>query len=171
MLRGADTEKVRQFRHHELSTYGIGTELDANAWRSVFRQLVVAGVLEVDAEGHGSLRLGAAARPVLRGEQPVHLREEPARARVVRGGERRSESTLHVEAGDRPLFDALRGWRAQLAREQNVPAYVIFHDRTLRDIAQLRPASLGELARVGGIGGSKLGRYGESVLEVIREAG
>ena len=171
VLRGADTEKVRQFRHHELSTYGIGTELDANAWRSVFRQLVVAGVLEVDAEGHGSLRLGAAARPVLRGEQPVHLREEPARARVVRGGERRSESTLHVKAGDRPLFDALRGWRAQLAREQNVPAYVIFHDRTLRDIAQLRPASLGELARVGGIGGSKLGRYGESVLEVIREAG
>ena len=171
VLRGADTEKVRQFRHHELSTYGIGTELDANAWRSVFRQLVVAGVLEVDAEGHGSLRLGAAARPVLRGEQPVHLREEPARTRVARGGERRSESTLHVEAGDRPLFDALRGWRAQLAREQNVPAYVIFHDRTLRDIAQLRPASLGELARVGGIGGSKLGRYGESVLEVIREAG
>lgn len=171
VLRGADTEKVRQFRHHELSTYGIGTELDANAWRSVFRQLVVAGVLEVDAEGHGSLRLGAAARPVLRGEQPVHLREEPARTRVARGGERRSESTLHVDAGDRPLFDALRGWRAQLAREQNVPAYVIFHDRTLRDIAQLRPASLGELARVGGIGGSKLGRYGESVLEVIREAG
>ena len=171
VLRGADTEKVRQFRHHELSTYGIGTELDANAWRSVFRQLVVAGVLEVDAEGHGSLRLGAAARSVLRGEQPVHLREEPARTRVARGGERRSESTLHVEAGDRPLFDALRGWRAQLAREQNVPAYVIFHDRTLRDIAQLRPASLGELARVGGIGGSKLGRYGESVLEVIREAG
>ena len=171
VLRGADTEKVRQFRHHELSTYGIGTELDANAWRSVFRQLVVAGVLEVDAEGHGSLRLGAAARSVLRGEQPVHLREEPARTRVARGGERRSESTLQVEAGDRPLFDALRGWRAQLAREQNVPAYVIFHDRTLRDIAQLRPASLGELARVGGIGGSKLGRYGESVLEVIREAG
>ena len=171
VLRGADTEKVRQFRHHELSTYGIGTELDANAWRSVFRQLVVAGVLEVDAEGHGSLRLGAAARPVLRGEQPVHLREEPARARVVRGGERRSESTLHVEAGDRPLFDALRGWRAQLAREQNVPAYVIFHDRTLRDIAQLRPASISELARVGGIGGGKLARYGEAVLEIVREQG
>ena len=103
--------------------------------------------------------------------ETVHLREEPARIRGARGGERRSESTLHVEAGDRTLFDALRGWRAQLAREQNVPAYVIFHDRTLRDIAQLRPASLGELARVGGIGGSKLGRYGESVLEVIREAG
>ena len=171
VLRGADTEKVRQFRHHERSTYGIGTELDANAWRSVFRQLVVAGVLEVDAEGHGSLRLGAAARPVLRGEQPVHLREEPARARVVRGGERRSESTLHVEAGDRPLFDALRGWRAQLAREQNVPAYVIFHDRTLRDIAQLRPASISELARVGGIGGGKLARYGEAVLEIVREQG
>ena len=172
VLRGADTEKVRQFRHHELSTYGIGTDLDANAWRSVFRQLVVAGLLEVDAEGHGSLRLGAAARPVLVGERTVHLREEPAR-KPGRGGagERRSESTLHVEAGDRPLFDALRAWRGQLAREQNVPAYVIFHDRTLRDIAQLRPASISELARVGGIGGSKLGRYGEGVLEVVREQG
>jgi len=173
VLRGADTEKVRQFRHHELSTYGIGGDLDATAWRSVFRQLVVAGLLEVDAEGHGGLRLGADAKPVLRGERRVHLREEPARkARGAgAGGERRSESTLHVDAGDRPLFEALRAWRGQLAREQNVPAYVIFHDRTLRDIAQLRPASTGELARVGGIGGSKLGRYGEAVLEIVREQG
>ncbi|WP_081760167.1 DNA helicase RecQ [Pseudoxanthomonas suwonensis] len=172
VLRGADTEKVRQFRHHEQSTYGIGSELDAGTWRSVFRQLVVNGLLEVDAEGHGSLRLGAAARPVLRGEQPVHLREEPARKRG-RGDSSasRSGSTLHVDAGDRALFDALRAWRAQTAREQNVPAYVIFHDRTLRDIAQLRPASISELARVGGIGGGKLGRYGEAVLEIIREEG
>ena len=76
-----------------------------------------------------------------------------------------------MDAGDRPLFDALRGWRGQLAREQNVPAYVIFHDRTLRDIAQLRPASISELARVGGIGGGKLARYGEAVLEIVREQG
>jgi ATP-dependent DNA helicase RecQ len=132
----------------------------------------VSGLLEVDAEGHGSLRLGAAARPVLRGESMVHLREEPARKPGRCGtGERRSESTLHVDAGDRALFDALRAWRGQIAREQNVPAYVIFHDRTLRDIAQLRPASISELARVGGVGGSKLGRYGEGVLETIREAG
>jgi ATP-dependent DNA helicase RecQ len=172
VLRGADTEKVRQFRHHELSTYGIGTDLDANAWRSVFRQLVVSGLLEVDAEGHGSLRLGAAARPVLKGEQAVAMRREPPSKRGSRSsGERRSESTLHVEVGDRLLFDALRRWRAQTAREQNVPAYVIFNDRTLRDIAQLRPASLSELNRVGGIGGSKLGRYGEDVLEIIREEG
>ncbi|WP_374012252.1 DNA helicase RecQ [Pseudoxanthomonas koreensis] len=172
VLRGADTEKVRQFRHHELSTYGIGTDLDTSAWRSVFRQLVVAGLLEVDTEGHGGLRLAATARPVLGGEQAVHLREEPARKPGRgSGGERRSESTLHVDSGDRALFDGLRAWRAQLAREQNVPAYVIFHDRTLRDIAQLRPASLGELARVGGIGGGKLGRYGEAVLEIVREQG
>ncbi|TXH63037.1 MAG: DNA helicase RecQ [Burkholderiaceae bacterium] len=174
VLRGADTEKVRQFRHHELSTYGIGTELDANTWRSVFRQLVVAGLLEVDTEGHGSLRLGQAARPVLRGERQLQLRED-VRRKASRGtgagGERRSGSTLHVDAGDRPLFDALRGWRGQLAREQSVPAYVIFHDRTLRDIAQLRPASISELARVGGIGGGKLARYGEAVLEIVREQG
>ncbi len=171
VLRGADTEKVRQFRHQELSTYGIGTDLDANAWRSVFRQLVVAGLLEVDAEGHGGLRLGPAARPVLKGEQAVHLREEPARKPGRGSGERPSQSTLHVESHDRPLFDALRAWRAGLAREQNVPAYVIFHDRTLRDIAQLRPASVSELARVGGVGGGKLARYGQDVLDVIREYG
>ena len=174
VLRGADTEKVRQFRHHELSTYGIGAELDATTWRSVFRQLVVAGLLEVDAEGHGSLRLGQAARPVLRGERQLQLREDVRRKAgrgTGAGGERRSGSTLHVDAGDRPLFDALRGWRGQLAREQNVPAYVIFHDRTLRDIAQLRPASISELARVGGIGGGKLARYGEAVLEIVREQG
>ena len=174
VLRGADTDKVRQFRHHELSTYGIGAELDATTWRSVFRQLVVAGLLEVDAEGHGSLRLGQAARPVLRGERQLQLREDVRRKAgrgTGAGGERRSGSTLHVDAGDRPLFDALRGWRGQLAREQNVPAYVIFHDRTLRDIAQLRPASVSELARVGGIGGGKLARYGEAVLEIVREQG
>ena len=174
VLRGADTDKVRQFRHHELSTYGIGAELDATTWRSVFRQLVVAGLLEVDAEGHGSLRLGQAARPVLRGERQLQLREDVRRKAgrgTGAGGERRSGSTLHVDAGDRPLFDALRGWRGQLAREQNVPAYVIFHDRTLRDIAQLRPASISELARVGGIGGGKLARYGEAVLESVREQG
>ena len=174
VLRGADTDKVRQFRHHELSTYGIGAELDANTWRSVFRQLVVAGLLEVDAEGHGSLRLGQVARPVLRGERQLQLREDVRRKAgrgTGAGGERRSGSTLHVDAGDRPLFDALRGWRGQLAREQNVPAYVIFHDRTLRDIAQLRPASISELARVGGIGGGKLARYGEAVLEIVREQG
>ena len=174
VLRGADTDKVRQFRHHELSTYGIGAELDATTWRSVFRQLVVTGLLEVDAEGHGSLRLGQAARPVLRGERQLQLREDVRRKAgrgTGAGGERRSGSTLHVDAGDRPLFDALRGWRGQLAREQNVPAYVIFHDRTLRDIAQLRPASISELARVGGIGGGKLARYGEAVLEIVREQG
>jgi len=172
VLRGADTEKVRQFRHHELSTYGIGTDLDTNTWRSVFRQLVVAGLLEVDAEGHGGLRLGAAARPVLKGERQVLMREEPAR-RTGRssGGDRPSQSTLHVDSYDRPLFDALRAWRAGLAREQNVPAYVIFHDRTLRDIAQLRPATISELARVGGVGGGKLARYGQDVLDVIREYG
>ena len=76
-----------------------------------------------------------------------------------------------MDAGDRPLFDALRTWRAEMAREQSVPAYVIFHDRTLRDIARLRPAAISELARVGGIGGSKLGRYGEAVLEIVREQG
>ena len=99
------------------------------------------------------------------------MREEPARRSGRGGSDRPSQSTLHVDSYDRPLFDALRAWRAALAREQNVPAYVIFHDRTLRDIAQLRPATIGELARVGGVGGGKLARYGQDVLDVIREYG
>src|SRR5690606_12562405 len=134
ILRGADTAKIRQFGHDALSTYGIGNEQDARQWRSVFRQLVAAGLLEVDLEGHGALRLSAASAAVLKGERSVPLRAEPpAQAR-----KRKRESTAGSPAAapvDLPAdaaarFEALRAWRAETARAQNVPAYVIFHDRT-----------------------------------------
>ena len=170
VLRGGEGERIRQFGHDKLSTYGIGTDLDAKAWRGVFRPLVAAGLLQVDAEGFGGLRLTDASRAVLVGGQTVMLRRElPSKKSRDRDGGPRTG--LPVGTQDLPLFRALRDLRARLAKEQNVPAYVIFHDSTLRNIAERRPESMGELAQVGGIGGAKLERYGAEVLEVVREQG
>jgi ATP-dependent DNA helicase RecQ len=169
VLRGADTERIRQLGHDQLTTYGIGSDLDAATWRGVFRQLVAASVLEVDAEGHGSLRLTASAKPVLQGQQTLLLRKDSPKLRQRSGGT--SPAAAEVPETDQPLFQALRRLRAQLAKEQNVPAYVIFHDATLRNIAQQRPTDLRALARVGGVGGSKLDRYGPALIDVVREAG
>ncbi|MCD7097426.1 DNA helicase RecQ [Stenotrophomonas sp. MMGLT7] len=169
ILRGSDSEKIRQFGHDKLSTYGIGTDLDARTWRSVFRQLVASGLLQVDAEAYGGLRLTDGSREVLKGQRQVMMRKESPRSRErERGGQR---SGLSVQPQDLELFNALRELRAGLAREQNVPAFVIFHDSTLRNIAEQRPASIDQLARVGGIGGSKLARYGEQLVQIVREQG
>ncbi|MEQ1513405.1 MAG: DNA helicase RecQ [Lysobacteraceae bacterium] len=170
VLRGGEGERVRQFGHDKLSTYGIGADLDAKAWRGVFRQLVAAGLLEVDAEGFGGLRLTDASRAVLTGGQTVVLRKELP-SKKSRDRDSGPRTGLPVQSQDLHLFQALRDMRARLAKEQNVPAYVIFHDSTLRNIAERRPDSMGELAQVGGIGGAKLERYGAEVLEVVREQG
>ncbi|WP_298580646.1 DNA helicase RecQ [uncultured Luteimonas sp.] len=169
VLRGADTERIHQFGHDRLAVYGVGTDLDARSWRGVFRQLVALGLLEVDAEGHGGLRLAEASRPVLRGEQPVLLRKESLRKRGRGGEARAARPAVEVPAADRPLFEALRSLRTRLAREQGVPPYVIFHDATLREIARLRPQTPGDLALVGGIGAGKIERYGDEVLDVVAE--
>ncbi|KFN48678.1 hypothetical protein N790_05890 [Arenimonas malthae CC-JY-1] len=169
VLRGQRKERVLQLGHDQLSTFGIGADLDERQWKGVFRQLVALGLLEVDIEGHGSLFLTDASRPVLRGEQPVALREDVVRRRErgspVRGG----PAPVALSADDQPLFEALRGLRAELAREQSVPAYVIFHDATLRAIAERRPRSLGELGTLPGVGSAKLERYGEQVLATVRD--
>jgi ATP-dependent DNA helicase RecQ len=170
VLRGEMTDKVRQHRHDEISTWGIGADLDDRAWRGVFRQLVAAGLLEADVERHGALRLTAASAPVLRGERELRLRSEspkPARRRRERG----SVDSAGLELAPESLlrFTALREWRSETAREQNVPAYVIFHDSTLRAIAEAAPEDLDELARIPGIGSSKLDRYGEAVLERLAD--
>ncbi len=170
VLRGGEGERIRQFGHDKLSTYGIGADLDAKTWRGVFRQLVAAGLLEVDAEGFGGLRLTDASRAVLTGGQTVVLRKELP-SKKSRDRDSGPRTGLPVQSQDLHLFQALRDMRARLAKEQNVPAYVIFHDSTLRNIAERRPDSMGELAQVGGIGGAKLERYGAEVLEVVREQG
>ena len=169
VLRGADTAKVRQFGHEALSTYGIGAELDAGQWRSVFRQLVAGGLLEADVEGHGALRLTAASEEVLKGRRSLSMRlEPPARARRrSRAGREDTGSPLTLPEEALPRFEALRAWRSGMAREQNVPAYVIFHDATLRAIAVARPRDLEALGAIGGVGDRKLERYGGAVLETL----
>jgi ATP-dependent DNA helicase RecQ len=171
VLRGSQNERIAQLGHDQLSTYGIGAELDARQWKGVFRQLVAMGLLEVDVEGHGSLRLTDASRPVLKGNQSVALREEAPRKRDRERDRtpRGNVTPATVSAADQPVFDALRELRARLAREQSVPAYVIFHDATLRAIAERRPASLADLASVSGVGAAKLERYGEQVLAALGE--
>ena len=170
VLRGSDSERVRQFGHDALPTHGVGADLDARAWRGVFRQLVAAGLLDVDSEGYGGLRLTEASRAVLRGEQQVLLRKELPRKRERERIARTASHAVELDVADQPLFEALRELRARLAREQNVPAYVIFHDATLRGIAARKPVSEDELAQIGGVGAAKLARYGAQVLETVREA-
>src|SRR4249919_2007608 len=167
ILRGERTARVESFGHDVLSTFGVGAELDARQWKSVFRQLLALGLLAADG-AHGGLRLTPASREVLRGERLVRMRREPE---AKRGGRKSAGAAKGPGAGaaqlsvaDSAAFEALRELRAQLAREQNLPAYVIFHDASLRAMASERPRDLDALARVNGVGASKLERYGERVL-------
>ena len=170
VLLGNRTERVGQFGHDRLKTFGVGTELDKRQWRSVFRQLVAQGHLDVDIEGHGGLRLGDSAREVLRGEVAVPLREEPARRqRTARS--RAARPATEIQPGpDETLWQALRAKRFALAKEQGVPPYVIFHDATLLEMVRQRPRDRVALAQIPGVGRSKLERYGEIFLEVISAA-
>jgi ATP-dependent DNA helicase RecQ len=170
VLRGMNTERIEQFGHQRLSTFGIGNDLDARQWKGVFRQLVALGLLGVDSEGHGGLRLTEASRPVLRGEQSVSLRREAERRREKAARGSTTAPAAAIAAADAPVFEALRALRAELAREQNLPAYVIFHDATLRAMASQRPQNLKEMGQINGVGLSKLERYGEQMLAVLREA-
>jgi ATP-dependent DNA helicase RecQ len=170
ILRGEETERMLSLDHHRLSTFGIGAEMDEKQWRSVFRQLLAAGLLEADAEGYGTLRLTAASRAVLNGEKTVKLRED---ARPVRGRRRRDSKlivaggSLGIEAYEQSMWDALRALRTQLAKQHGVPPYVVFHDATLLAMLRALPANEDELATISGVGEAKLKRYGRDFLAVI----
>ncbi len=169
ILRGKSTEKVQQFGHASLPTFGAGADLDDAGWRSVFRQLLAAGLLQANAQAYGALRLMDAARPVLKGEATLSLRKQ-ARHMVSKKSApatRQPGAEAPLAAADAPLFDALRAWRAGLAREQGVPAYVILHDKTLRELAARRPVSLSDLLDIPGIGQAKVDRYGETLLRLL----
>ncbi|MBI3221801.1 MAG: DNA helicase RecQ [Nitrosomonadales bacterium] len=170
VLMGKTTERVEKFNHHTLSTFGIGKELNAAQWSSVYRQLVAGGFLEADSEAYGGLRLTAAARPILRGEQPVWLRRDadPVKRKTQRAERNAKSREPFAGANDDPLWLALKAKRTELAREQGVP-YVIFHDSTLLDMLNRRPATLDELAQVSGVGQVKLERYGNEFLWVLKE--
>ncbi|MER7350286.1 DNA helicase RecQ [Streptomyces aurantiacus] len=177
ILLGRKTAKVIQFDHDQLSVFGIGSELAEGEWRGVVRQLLAQGLLAVEGE-YGTLVLTDTSGTVLGRQREVPLRKEPKKpagaARSGAKGERKARAAAAVaelppEA--QPVFEALRAWRAAQAREQGVPAYVIFHDATLREIATARPASVAELGGIGGVGEKKLATYGEGVLEVLTGVG
>jgi ATP-dependent DNA helicase RecQ len=160
VLRGKATDRVLQWDHDKLAVFGIGAELDEPTWRNVFRQLVALGYARPDHDAYGGLRLTDAARPVLKGEETVEMRRHVAAAK-------RKKLKAKVQSGD-PLFDRLKAWRLEQAREQSVPPYVVFHDATLAAIAAARPRSLGDLSGIAGIGAKKLERYGPALLELLR---
>ncbi|MFN4355370.1 DNA helicase RecQ [Parvibaculum sp.] len=167
VLLGNMTEKVERGRHHELPTFGVGRELDKKGWQSVFRQLSARGIIAVDHAAYSALTLEDEARPVLRGEQKIELRRDPATSSKRRGASAGAEIWASPE--DEALFQALRAERLRLAKEQGVPPYVIFHDTTLREMTRRRPASEAALADIPGIGGAKIARYGRAFLSVIRD--
>ncbi len=168
IVRGKATPRVIQFGHDKLPTFGVGADTDEADWRSVMRQLVAGGLLDANAERFGALTLTPAARPVLKGETRLMLRRQQRRRKHAAGRPAGSHPAASAE-GD-TLFDALRAWRAALAREQGVPAYVILHDRTLRELAAMRPATPEELLQVNGIGAAKAARYGAALLGVVGRA-
>ncbi|WP_310376298.1 DNA helicase RecQ [Catenuloplanes atrovinosus] len=171
ILLGRETDETRRGRHHELSTWGIGTDLSEAQWRSVVRQLLAQGLLTVEGD-YSVLVLTDGSREVLARQRTVMLRTEPKRkARAAR-----SSSSGAVKAppadlapADTALFERLRTWRAGEAKAQGMPAYIVFNDATLRQIAAVKPASLAQLSGVSGVGEAKLARYGEAILEVLAE--
>ncbi len=168
VLRGRDTERVRRFGHDQLPTFGVGADLDAYQWRSVFRQLVARGLLSVEIEKYGSIRLTDASWPVLRGEAEVHMRMEvrPAAARRKRKA-KAPPPPPDPATWDEALWEALRKRRTELAQAQGVPPYVIFHDATLREMVARRPRTREDFGELTGVGETKLSRYADDFLAVI----
>ena len=165
VLLGSNTEKIRQFEHDKLSTFGIGQTLDINQWRSVFRQLVARGYLSVDLERYGALRLEQKCRPLLKGEQQIELRRDSGKKAVARQTKTPLPEDINVG-----LWEALRECRRLFAEAQGVPPYVIFHDKTLREMAEQMPQNTSEFGLLTGVGERKLEKYSEAFLAVIQEA-
>lgn len=171
VLTGKMTAQIERFRHNEVSTYGIGKELNQAQWSSVYRQLTAAGYLEADVEAYGGLKLTESARPILKGEQSIWLRRDATPEKRASKAERSARLKEAFEgANDDPLWLELKAKRMELAKEQGVPPYVIFHDATLIEILQTRPESLADMGKITGVGAAKLERYGDAFLAVIAEA-
>jgi len=167
VLLGNVTDRVVQWGHSAVSTFGIGKELDKKQWQAVYRQLVAQGVLAVDHAGYGALKLTALSRAVLTGGEPVHLRQlqEKRRVRSVAKG---AGAVVGLDATARERWERLRNWRAAIAKEHGVPAYVVFHDATLTELARVCPSTTDALSRISGVGARKLERYGADLLALLR---
>jgi ATP-dependent DNA helicase RecQ len=170
VLQGKENEKVLQHGHQQLSTFGIGSDTHEAQWRSVIRQLVVRGFLRVDLEGYSALQLTDLCRPVLKGEQELHLRKEEVKAPSLKGskaGGKKSAGKVQIAPEDQELWEELRECRKYLSEEHNVPPYVIFHDATLKEMLDVMPMSGSELLTLTGVGDSKLEKYGADFIEII----
>ncbi len=168
VLTGKGNERAERLGHDALAVFGVGRDVDTKTWQSVFRQLAAAGLIYADQEAHGAIKLSEEARPVLRGEQKVLLRrDQPKRSKK----EARASKAAGMPEGARDLFQQLRAMRADIAKAQGVPPYVVFHDTTLRALAAERPQTLEAMSGVTGIGQAKLARYGAAFLAVIQAAG
>jgi len=162
VLLGKDDERMRRFGHHESSTFGIGTELNQEQWRNVFRQLIAQGLLSVDQEGHGGLCLSETCRSVLKGERKLQLRK------VSKSKSRKRGTDKPAYAGaNAALWEALREKRMQLAKQQEVPPYVVFHDATLVEMMEYHPRDLAQMRQISGVGERKLAAYGQEFLDVL----
>jgi len=166
VLMGKADERIQRFGHDQLTTFGIGKEQSQQEWRGIFRQLIARGLLAVDIEGHGALKLTDACRPVLRAEERLMLRRETKPEKKTNKAAVRVRAAFTSET-DSALWEALRARRLKLAKAQGVPPYVVFHDATLAAMAERRPQSLGEFAEISGVGERKLAAYGAEFLEVI----
>ncbi len=172
VLRGKRTDKVAQYGHESLSTFGIGADLSETQWRGVLRQLIALGHLRAEGE-YNTLELMESAREVLKGDVQLLLRvpsESPKRGRTSRAGGKEKAAPIALDDAGQRRYAALKAWRAEVAREHNLPAYVVFHDATLAEMARSEPASLDDLGGISGVGAKKLEAYGREILRVLGEA-
>ena len=169
VLRGRSTDKTQQFGHEQVSTWGIGSDVPESQWRTVVRALIARGALFAHPDRYNGLRFGESARDYLKGAEPLILRLETATAGGSRKRQARQVAETDLAPGDEALFNALRACRRRIAEAEGVPPYVVFHDATLRGLVHLRPTSMGQMLEVHGIGQTRLQRYGEAFLEVLRE--
>ncbi len=167
VLQGKQDDRIRRFGHDQLSVFGIGADTEATTWRSVFRQMIARSLVTTDLDSKGGLRLTEAARPVLKGEEQVLFRVEEKKTERKRS--RKAKASINVSAGDNALWEKLRETRLKIATEQSIPAYVIFHDATLMEMMEKRPATLEAMARISGVGAAKLEKYGQIFLAAIND--
>ncbi|TFW28737.1 DNA helicase RecQ [Massilia arenosa] len=170
VLRGVEGERIKQWHHDSLSVFGIGADRSEQEWRAILRQAIALGLVTVDHEQFSSLKLTEAARPVLKGGQKVQLRQYQKPVKQKKPSSTRSGfAEIELSSAEQALFDKLRWWRVETARAHNVPAYVVFQDATLREIAKARPASLDDLRFVSGVGEKKLASYGDEIIALIAD--
>ncbi|MGF6273719.1 ATP-dependent DNA helicase RecQ [Massilia sp. UYP11] len=170
VLRGAQTERISQWHHDKLTVYGVGADRSEQEWRAILRQAIALGLVTVDHDAFSSLKLTDAARPVLKGEQKVQLRQYQKPVKAKRPSTSRSNyEETELSRSEQAIFDRLRSWRMGTAREHGVPAYVVFQDATLREIAKVKPASIDQLRGVTGVGEKKLVSYGDEIVAIINE--